>query len=100
MSDPQVQEKPCQYLIPPSEETIIDVSTAAGKEPEAAKMRNAIAMANLTMAFTSEAAMSLVYKAQSTDWPGGLAHLVVAALLEKYQPQYTHRRRRTEKSAR
>jgi hypothetical protein len=43
-----------------------------------AKKRNAIAMANLTMAFTSEMTMGLVYKAQTEEWPGGLAHLVVA----------------------
>jgi hypothetical protein len=51
-----------------------------------AKKRNAIAMANLTMAFTSEITMGLVYKAQTEEWPGGLAHLVVAALKAKYMP--------------
>jgi hypothetical protein len=41
-------------------------------------------MTNLTMAFTSEMTMGLVYKAQMEEWPGGLAHLVVAALQAKY----------------
>ena len=41
------------------------------------------------MAFTSEAAIGLVYKTMSTKWPSGLAHLVVAALFKKYQPQDT-----------
>ena len=53
----------------------------------AAKKRNAIAMANLTMAFSSEATMGLAYKAITTDWPGGLAHLVVKSLMDKYQPK-------------
>jgi hypothetical protein len=51
-----------------------------------AKRRNAIAMASLTMAFTSESTMGLIYKAQIEEWPGGLAHLVVKALRAKYMP--------------
>jgi hypothetical protein len=51
-----------------------------------AKKRNAIAMANLTMACTSAMTMGLVYEAQTEEWPGGLAHLVVAALKAKYMP--------------
>ena len=73
--------------LPTTEATVIDTSTVDGKKEEAAKNRNAIAMANLTMAFTSEATMGLVYKAKTNDWPSGLAHLVVAALFKKYQPQ-------------
>ncbi len=46
-------------------------------------------MANFIMSFTSEVTIGLVYKAKSTNWPGGLAHLVVAALAKKYQPQHT-----------
>ena len=42
------------------------------------------------MAFTSEVAIGLVYKTMCTEWPGGLAHLVVAALFnKKYQLQDT-----------
>ena len=54
-----------------------------------AKSRNATAMANLTMAFQSEATMGLVYKAMDKKWPGGLAHKVVAAMLKKFQPNDT-----------
>ena len=46
-------------------------------------MHSAVAMANLTMAFMTEATMGLVYKAMSNDWTGGLAHEVMAALLKK-----------------
>ena len=49
--------------------------------------RNNIAMANFTMAFTSESLMGLVYKAQSTKWPAGKASVVVKALLAKYMPK-------------
>ena len=46
-------------------------------------------MANLSMAFTSEGSMGLIYKAMTPDWPGGLAYLVVEQLFKKYQPQDT-----------
>jgi hypothetical protein len=51
-----------------------------------AKTRNDIAMANLTMAFTRERTTGLVYKAQTEEWRGGLAHLVVVALQANYMP--------------
>ena len=46
-------------------------------------------MANLSMAFMTEATMGLVYKAMSNDWSGGLAHEVADALLKKYKPEDT-----------
>ena len=36
------------------EDTVIDTTTNPGKEQEAAKNRNALAMASLLMAFTSD----------------------------------------------
>jgi hypothetical protein len=51
------------------------------KKSIAALKRNAIAVANLTMAFTTDATMALVYEAlNDDDWPGGLAHIIVDAL--------------------
>ena len=73
--------------MPQTDETDFDATTAQGKLIEAAKKRNAIAMANMTMAFTSEGTIALVYEAMTDDWPGGLAHKVVAMLKKKYQPQ-------------
>jgi hypothetical protein len=43
-------------------------------------------MANLTLAFTTEGVMGLVYKASTTDWPSGLVTVVVQGLLKKYRP--------------
>ena len=54
-----------------------------------AKSRNATAMANLTMAFQSEATMGLVYQAMDKKWPGGLVPKVVAAMFKKFQPNDT-----------
>jgi hypothetical protein len=64
--------------MPARDDDVVDATTHP--QVAKAKKRNAIAMANLTMAFTSEMTMGLVYKAQAEEWPGGLAHLVVAAL--------------------
>jgi hypothetical protein len=72
--------------LPTSDSEAIDESTDDGKKKSAAKKRNAIAMAHLSMAFTKEATMRLIYKAKSQAWPGGLAHKVVKGLFKKYRP--------------
>jgi hypothetical protein len=72
--------------LPSSNALTLDASTDAGKRAKACKNRNNGAMANLMMAFaTQQQLLGLIYKAQTTDWPGGLAHLVVTALKKKYQ---------------
>ena len=73
--------------LPPKDNSVLDLSTDDGKRQEAARKRNNIAMANFTMAFTTEALMGLVFKAQSTDWPAGKASRVVRALMAKYMPK-------------
>ena len=78
-----------ETYMPLSEDEAIDETTEDGKKEVKAKARNAVAMANLTMAFTSEGTMKLVYKAMTSDWPSGLAHKVVEKLLKKYQPKDT-----------
>jgi hypothetical protein len=65
----------------------LDETKDDDKKKIAAKKQNAVAMANLSMAFTSESTMGMVYKAMTTDWPNGLAHLVIKGLFKKYQPQ-------------
>ena len=75
--------------LPASESTMLDETTPDSKLAAAAKKRNAIAMVSFTMAFTSEGTMGLVYKANTTNWPNGLAHMVVTSLAKKYQPQDT-----------
>ena len=56
----------------------------AGKAQAAAKHRNALAMANFTMAFETDGLLGMIYKAMSKDWPGGLAYMVVAQLMIKF----------------
>ena len=73
----------------PASQTTVLTTDAAGKASAAALNRNSVAMATLTMAFTNETNMGLVFKSCSTDWPGGLAHIVVQSLFKKYKPQDT-----------
>ena len=54
---------------------------------KAARKRNFMAMYNFTLAFSTEALLSLLYKAQTSEWPGGKAHLVVKELFKKYCPR-------------
>jgi hypothetical protein len=78
-----------EAVLPTREADVPDLTTTTGKEQATAVKRNAIAMANLMMAFTSEAMMGLVFKAKTADWPSGLAHLVVSGLNKIYNPQDT-----------
>ena len=79
-----------ETALPPTEDALLDDTSETDKLMIAALKRNAIAMANLTMAFTTDATMALVYESlNDEDWPGGLAHKVIDALKKKYQPQDT-----------
>jgi hypothetical protein len=75
--------------LPTTDATAVDITTELGKKQTAAKKRNEIVIANFTMAFSSEGTISLVYKASTVDWPNGLAHLFVIAMLQQYMPQNT-----------
>ena len=48
-------------------------------------------MANLTMAFTVQAIMSMVCTVMPPKWPSTLAHKVVAVLFKKFKLQDTDR---------
>ena len=65
---------------------MLDETSKVGKKKIAAKNHNKVSMMNLAMAFASETTMGLVYKAMTTEFPSGLAHLVIKRLFKKYQP--------------
>jgi hypothetical protein len=75
--------------LPESDSTSLDDSIAEQALMKIAKTKNATAMAHLTMAFTSEMTMGLVYKSMNTEWPEGVAYLVVESMMKKYKPQDT-----------
>jgi hypothetical protein len=51
-----------ETTMPSSDAAILDEATAVGKASIAAKQRNVLAMANLTMAFETEGLLGIVYK--------------------------------------
>jgi hypothetical protein len=53
--------------MPSGDSVVIDTTTEPGKMVAAAKERNALAMANLTMAFELENLFGIIYKTMSTD---------------------------------
>ena len=73
--------------LPATESSVIDESTDDGKKQARAKRANKIALANLTMAFTTEALMGLIYKARTNDWPNGLAWMVMKEVHKKNFPK-------------
>jgi hypothetical protein len=79
--------EPPDINLPTSENAVIDETTDAGKSQAKAKRTNQIALANLTMAFTTEALMGMIYKARTADWPNGLAWMVMKALHRKSFPK-------------
>ena len=58
----------------------LDPAVDIDKLKIAAAKRNQVAVANLTMAMTTEKAMVAVYEAQDADWPSGLAWKILEAL--------------------
>jgi hypothetical protein len=75
--------------LPPTEATVLDETKDADKLMIAAKRRNGVAMANFTMAFTSEVTMGMILKSLSSDWPSGKASIVTKLLKNKFKPDDT-----------
>ena len=76
-----------EAAMPADEATHLDEDDADDAVRLTAKKRNAMAVASLTMSFTNQALLRHVKKACDDDWPGGLAHKIVASLFAKYQPK-------------
>ena len=49
--------------------------------------RNLLAMAHLTIAFTSEGLLNKILSATTTEWPGGLVFRLMAVLTTRYAPK-------------
>jgi len=55
----------------------------------AARKRNSLAMMSFTLAFQSEGLFGMIYDSYTDEYPSGLAHKVVKALLARYKPSDT-----------
>ena len=59
----------------------------ATKVKLAAVHQNNMAIASLTLAFTSDELINMIMLSQNDDWPEGLASKVVKQLEERYKPE-------------
>ena len=75
-----------EMTMPTREDTVLDRKVASEKASIDARERNMVAMANLSMALTTDGDISLIYESYTTEWLNGQAHLVVKSLTEKYKP--------------
>ena len=73
--------------LPRTENEELSSNETIKKKQEKALKCNRVAMASFTMAFTAEQLIGLCYKAMTTEWPTGLASLVVRFLKKKYNPE-------------
>ena len=71
--------------MPEREDTVLNLNTGEGKKKAKAVQQNAMAMHNLSNAFTSEALGTLLDEACSEEWPDGEAYKVIKAVKKKYQ---------------
>ena len=74
---------------PAKSDDAFDETTAEGTKKSKAKKQNAYAFHTFALAFTTEDLLSKLESAKTTDWPGGLAHLVTAELMEEFRPKDT-----------
>ena len=75
--------------MPATDADSLDPTKDQDKPKIVANKRNETAIACLTMAFFSESQLGLIYAAQTDDYPGGLACLVIRQLMRKYKPKDT-----------
>jgi len=72
--------------LPDAEDSAWDTLPFQAAMQKKAVEMNLEAMWSLTMAFSTERSMTLVYATQTKDWPNGVAWKVVKALKGEYQP--------------
>ena len=73
--------------LPTSKEAALNTDANIAEKQKMAKKRNAIAFANLTTAINSPSLIGILMRAQTTEWPSGLACNVIKQLFEKYEPK-------------
>ena len=65
----------------------MDENDTSDKPIIKAVKQNDVAIAQLTMAFETEALMSIITKTETDEWPSGKAHEVMEELDEQYNPK-------------
>ncbi|CAJ1954020.1 unnamed protein product [Cylindrotheca closterium] len=70
--------------LPPKEDEVL-ADDADGKKMKKSCDPNSLAMATLTMAFTSASMMGMIADAVTADWPNGLLYKVIDNLFKRYR---------------
>ena len=73
--------------LPATEATALSADPDIAKRQKAAKWRNNMAIAQLTLAFSKGTLMNIILNAGTTDWPRGLAWNVIKKLYERFNPK-------------
>jgi hypothetical protein len=55
--------------LPDKEEEVLDENDVEGKKKIAARKRNAVAMANYSMAFSCESNLGMIFNSITPNWP-------------------------------
>jgi hypothetical protein len=63
-----------------------DTDVTSDKPKKAARDRNLLDIACLTAAFQDDGLLNMIEQAMTSDWPSGLAYLVVDELFKRYRP--------------
>ena len=58
-------------------------------DQKAARKRNDDAVLAFTLAFKTNSMMAIVLESSTSDWPDGLAHVIVKKLEDKFKPSDT-----------
>jgi hypothetical protein len=66
--------------------TVIDLATPEGLRQASAKKKNSVAIASMTMAFSTQGLLAMIINSMSIAWPSGLAHTVREQLFHEYRP--------------
>ena len=75
--------------LPATESTTVSPTGVTDAPKRAAIKRNSIAIANLTMAFSTNEAMTMIYDAGTPEWPSGLAWKIMESMKKKFAPDDT-----------
>ena len=73
--------------LPVSETASLSMTMEVGDRQKVAKKQTAITFANLTTALDSPSLISMLIRAQTTDWPSGLASIIVKQLFNRFKLQ-------------
>jgi hypothetical protein len=63
-----------------------DEDVSADNKKRLAKQRNLMAISCLTMAFQDDVLLNILEQSETSDWPSGLAYIVIDEFFKKYKP--------------